>query len=193
MDVCEYGVTGKPIKDCERYKALQAELELLQKKIKEIEEVGCYIADESGHTCGIATENKRLQAELGVEKVEREIEKTIDDEAILGYREENKQSKEVLKELELSIVQDEINIAPYAGNAFFADDEPEMKFWKGQYVALERVRKLIEGMRLGLLAEEEPPHNMLCVQHGGSAACEEVNKQFGFTCPKCAEESKVDE
>ncbi|KKM72344.1 hypothetical protein LCGC14_1421470 [marine sediment metagenome] len=31
----------------------------------------------------------RLSAELGKEKAEREIEKTVDDEAILGYREEN--------------------------------------------------------------------------------------------------------
>ena len=26
---------------------------------------------------------------------------------------------------------------------------------------------------------------MLCFQHGGSEACEESNKKFGFICPKC--------
>lgn len=31
----------------------------------------------------------------------------------------------------------------------------------------------------------EHPHPMLCFQHGGSEACEAVNRQHGFTCPKC--------
>lgn len=26
---------------------------------------------------------------------------------------------------------------------------------------------------------------MLCVQHGGSAACELSNKMYGLMCPKC--------
>jgi len=30
----------------------------------------------------------------------------------------------------------------------------------------------------------EHPHPMLCFQHGGSEACEAVNRQHGFTCPK---------
>ncbi len=30
MDICEYGASGKPIKDCARYKAIQAENEQLQ-------------------------------------------------------------------------------------------------------------------------------------------------------------------
>ena len=29
---------------------------------------------------------------------------------------------------------------------------------------------------------------MLCLQHGGSEACEESNKKFGFICPKCHSE-----
>jgi transcription elongation factor Elf1 len=27
---------------------------------------------------------------------------------------------------------------------------------------------------------------MFCVQHGGSPACEDVNRKYGFTCPKCS-------
>ncbi len=33
METCEYGATGKPVKDCERYKTLQAENEALKKAI----------------------------------------------------------------------------------------------------------------------------------------------------------------
>ena len=32
---------------------------------------------------------------------------------------------------------------------------------------------------------EEKPHPMLCFSHGGSEACENINKQYGFICPKC--------
>jgi hypothetical protein len=32
----------------------------------------------------------------------------------------------------------------------------------------------------------EPPHPMLCFQHGGSEACEAENRKHGFTCPKCS-------
>ncbi len=32
----------------------------------------------------------------------------------------------------------------------------------------------------------EHPHPMLCFQHGGSEACEAVNRQHGFSCPKCS-------
>lgn len=35
------------------------------------------------------------------------------------------------------------------------------------------------------IKENEKPHPMLCFSHGGSGACEEVNKRHGFTCPKC--------
>jgi putative hemolysin len=32
----------------------------------------------------------------------------------------------------------------------------------------------------------ESPHSMLCVQHGGSEACEAENRKHGFICPKCS-------
>jgi hypothetical protein len=32
-----------------------------------------------------------------------------------------------------------------------------------------------------------------CVQHGGSPACERKNEQYGWGCPKCAEEAKKEE
>jgi len=32
----------------------------------------------------------------------------------------------------------------------------------------------------------EDPHPMYCVQHGGSAAGERVNREHGFKCPRCA-------
>jgi len=32
----------------------------------------------------------------------------------------------------------------------------------------------------------ESPHPMLCVQHGGSEACEAENRKHGFICPKCS-------
>lgn len=31
------------------------------------------------------------------------------------------------------------------------------------------------------------PHPYLCVEHGGSPACEEHNREHGFVCPKCGE------
>lgn len=40
----------------------------------------------------------------------------------------------------------------------------------------------------GICLRSEPHHPMLCVHHGGSPACEEENKKYGFTCPKCLEE-----
>jgi hypothetical protein len=35
----------------------------------------------------------------------------------------------------------------------------------------------------------ESQHPMLCFQHGGSEACEAENKAYGFTCPKCDNET----
>lgn len=35
---------------------------------------------------------------------------------------------------------------------------------------------------------KEEPHPYLCVHHGGSPACEDSNKKYGFVCPKCVEE-----
>jgi len=34
---------------------------------------------------------------------------------------------------------------------------------------------------------EEEPHPMLCVQHGGSPTGEVINEKYGFYCPKCKE------
>lgn len=36
--------------------------------------------------------------------------------------------------------------------------------------------------------QDESPHPMLCVQHGGSPACEEENRRHGFPCPRCFSE-----
>ncbi len=36
METCEYGATGKPVKDCERYKTLQAGNERLKAKTKRL-------------------------------------------------------------------------------------------------------------------------------------------------------------
>lgn len=62
--------------------------------------------------------------------------------------------KDTLHEIELQIIQEQIDIAPYGGTAFFNDDKEEMKFWKGQYVALERLRKWVSKKSLELLIEE---------------------------------------
>ena len=55
------------------------------------------IATQEAVIRNFQTENEKLKKELGVEKVEREIEKTVDDEAILGYREENKECRQILE------------------------------------------------------------------------------------------------
>lgn len=33
--------------------------------------------------------------------------------------------------------------------------------------------------------KREPPHPMLCVQHGGSPKYEASNTKHGFKCPRC--------
>jgi len=52
--------------------------------------------------------------------------------------------EKILKILEKEILEDISQIQIYAGIAFLDDDEPEMKFWKGQYIALKRVLKNLE-------------------------------------------------
>jgi len=42
------------------------------------------------------------------------------------------------------------------------------------------------GLKTVIITED--PHPMYCFKHGGSAACEEVNKKNGFKCPKCTVE-----
>jgi len=50
---------------CRRaYEELQAENELLKKKMKELQELGCFISDETGHKCLLATENEKLSKAL---------------------------------------------------------------------------------------------------------------------------------
>jgi hypothetical protein len=34
------------------------------------------------------------------------------------------------------------------------------------------------------------PHSYLCFAHGGSAACEAMNRRLGFTCPKCTKPNR---
>jgi len=65
--------------------------------------------------------------------------------------------KEIMSMLAKEIHQ----IRPYAGAAFLSDDKPESSFWKGQYVAYERIRKFIEEKRLCLLVEEEQMKELL--------------------------------
>lgn len=45
---------------------LQAELAKANKRLREMESTGCYIADETGHVCGVAEDNKRLRAAVGL-------------------------------------------------------------------------------------------------------------------------------
>ena len=61
----------------------------------------------------------------------------------------------ILKQIELDIIGDISGIVNYAGNAFFYDDKEEMKFWKGQYIALDRTRKRIQQQWL-LLSIKKP-------------------------------------
>jgi hypothetical protein len=35
------------------------------------------------------------------------------------------------------------------------------------------------------------PHSYLCFEHGGSAACEAMNRRLGFTCPKCTKPNRA--
>ena len=44
--------------------ALREENELLKKKMKELQELGCFISDETGHKCLLATENEKLSKAL---------------------------------------------------------------------------------------------------------------------------------
>jgi len=63
--------------------------------------------------------------------------------------------EDTLHEVELRICQEIIDIAPYAGNALFDGDESEIRFWKGQHIALERLRKYISKKQIQIMVEEE--------------------------------------
>ena len=45
---------------------LRAKNELLKKKMKELQELGCFISDETGHKCLLATENDRLRKAIKI-------------------------------------------------------------------------------------------------------------------------------
>lgn len=45
---------------------LQARLDNANDRLREMESIGCYIADETGHVCGVAEDNKRLGAAVGL-------------------------------------------------------------------------------------------------------------------------------
>ena len=49
-----------------KFVQLEAENKRLKAKLAEIEAYGCYVEDESGHTCGMAVENKRLKEILRI-------------------------------------------------------------------------------------------------------------------------------
>lgn len=62
---------------------------------------------------------------------------------------------ETLRSLELCIIQRQINLAPYAGNAFLTDDKEFAQFLKGQYAALEALRKTVSDKYLRLAVEQD--------------------------------------
>ena len=62
---------------------------------------------------------------------------------------------ETLRTLELNVVQRQIDLAPYAGTAFLTDDKDMMRFLKGQYFALEALRKFIGNKYLRLAVEQD--------------------------------------
>lgn len=72
---------------------------------------------------------------------------------------------DTLKEIELRLIKEQIDIRPYAGNAFFEDDEKEMKFWKGQYIALERMRKWVAEKYLHLAMEADKKKDRSFAEH----------------------------
>ena len=41
------------------------------------------------------------------------------------------------------------------------------------------------GTLRALVGRSECPHPYLCFHHGGSEACEESNRRYGFECPRC--------
>ncbi|GAF80126.1 unnamed protein product [marine sediment metagenome] len=66
MDVCEYGVTGKAIKDCLRYKNLQAELDVERKAHQNTKVNHKYLADSNYNIYKV---KKQLQADLERQKL----------------------------------------------------------------------------------------------------------------------------
>lgn len=66
----------------------------------------------------------------------------------------DKEVAEILHEVDLHTYQMDIDIAPYAGNAFLDDDEGQMEFYKGFHRALVMMRKYLDEKRSPLLLKQ---------------------------------------
>lgn len=64
-------------------------------------------------------------------------------------------SIEILNKILGKLAKELLQIRPYAGASFLENDKSMMEFWKGQYIALERIRKFVEEKRLQLMVEED--------------------------------------
>jgi len=53
-----------------------------------------------------------------------------------------------------------------------------------QFKSVEIVEPTQADFQVDTIQTEEP-HPYLCIEHGGSPACEEENRKSGFSCPKC--------
>ena len=65
-----------------------------------------------------------------------------------------KEAVEIYHEVDLHTYQMDIDIAPYAGNAFLDDNAEQMEFFKGFHRALVMMRKYIDEKRKPLLLKE---------------------------------------
>lgn len=65
-----------------------------------------------------------------------------------------KVAADILHKIELHCFQMDIDIAPYAGNAFLDDEEGQMEFFKGFHRALVLMREYVEEKRKPLLLKE---------------------------------------
>ena len=74
-------------------------------------------------------------------------------------------SADTLHEIELQIVQKQISISSYAGKAFLADDKEMMDFFKGQYIALKKLRKYVLKKYIELLAAEDKEESKTYAEH----------------------------
>ena len=92
--------------------------------------------------------------------------------------------KNIVEEILSKLAKEIHQIRPYAGAAFLTDDKSEMKFWKGQYTALEGIRKFVEEKRLGQLVEEEQAAELFkSKQDGKITFAEHVKKQIATLLP----------
>ena len=84
-----------------------------------------------------------------------EYERIVEEAVSISVDTPKKILEEIIDKLDKEIYQ----IRPYAGAAFLSGDEEEMKFWKGQYVGLERIRKFVKEKRLVMLVEGKKGKN----------------------------------